>query len=159
MKTLKIDANKALELYPKASPEMKEIFHSTFGEEFFKPKSLFDTIKSYSDVCKALDQDEVTKADFSDEIFTDETIEKLIAYTQLKQIEQLFNGDWVKNWNNSNQQKWYPYFTRNNTGWGFGFSDYYCSGSYGRVCCYKDKQTSDFIGNQSWIREIYNKVL
>jgi hypothetical protein len=128
-KTLKLSEAKALELYKTASKEFKEILEESFGVEFFKPRTLFDVIKNYSDVCKQLCEPEQS-----------------CPYQKLKQIERLFNGDWRKDWSNFNQYKYYPYFSLTGVGLVFDVSDFDCSGSGGRVAYFKDKQTSDFVG-------------
>jgi len=61
----------------------------------------------------------------------------------------LFNGNWVKNWDDFNQKKYYPYFNFNPASFGsfgFFFSDYcyYCSCAV--VAVYKDEKTSNYVG-------------
>ena len=101
---------------------------------------LFENIKSYNDVCHYLH----------------EPLESL-PYLQIKQIEKLFNGNWVKNFSN-NQENWYPYFEyKKSSGClGFGSSHYFDSLSRGQVAFYKSKKISDFIG-KTFI-DIYNKL-
>ena len=79
------------------------------------PENLFTEIENYSDVCLKLGESEVTKDDFSED-FNDETLLKLIAFAKIKQIERLFNGTWVKDWNNRSQEKHYPYFDNTTSG-------------------------------------------
>lgn len=113
----------------------KIIINSELTEEF-----LLENIKTYKDVCYYLNK----------------PIETL-PYLQIKQIEKLFNGNWVKDFSN-NQQNWYPYFGYNkNSGFlVFSYSDYLNSVSNGQVAFYKSEIISSFIG-KTFI-DIYNKL-
>lgn len=101
---------------------------------------LLENIKTYKDVCKYLN----------------EPLETL-PYFQIKQIEKLFNGNWIKDFS-KNQENWYPYFTYNEVSGclGFGFSDFRRSCSDGQVAFYKSKEISNFVG-KTFI-DIYNKL-
>lgn len=146
MKTLKIDENKALELYSTASKELKEVFHATFGEDFFKPKSLFDKIKTYKDVCKELNEEEITEDYFDIDTFTRKEIKQLVAFARIKQIVKLFNGNWNVDLKDPNQYKYYPYFNMAGSGLVFGGSSCFTWAFDGQVAYFKDNQTSDFVG-------------
>lgn len=76
------------------------------------------TIKNYSEVCQKLHIRELTIEDF--QVYRDHS-KKFFAFFRLKVIEKLFNGNWVADWNNSNQTKYYPYFYRDGSGgWVYG---------------------------------------
>lgn len=104
-------------------------------------KDLFQ-ITTYEEVCKELKEDL-----------------KINPYDKIKQIEKLFNQSWTKNWNDLNQNKYYPYFNLNTTTGVVGFcgSVTLAYGGYGQVAFYKDKQTSDYIGKTFW--NIYKEIL
>lgn len=108
--------------------------------KLLKKVSLFDRIRNYSDVCRELKEEE-----------------KISPFDKIKQIEKLFNVNWKKDWNNSNQYKYFPYFTIN----GSGELVFVGSGSYagfhGVVGFYKDQETSDFIG-KTFI-SIYKEIM
>jgi len=111
------------------------------------------SIKTYKEVCKVLGEQEYTENDFENTY----DCEKLLAFAQLKQIERLYNGNWVKDWSNKNQYKYYPYFTLNSSGGlVFGYSSYSYSRWYGQVGFFKDQKTSDYIG-KTFI-SIYEKL-
>jgi hypothetical protein len=112
-----------------------------------EPEDLFDKISNYKDVCRELNEKEYTECDFSHiENKTDRL--QILAFTKIKQLQRLFNGNWVAKFDGK-QQNWYPYFTNSSDGLGLVFYssyDYHYSGSDGRVAFFKDKKTSDFIG-------------
>jgi hypothetical protein len=99
-------------------------------EKFIKePEDLFNKVKNYDDVCKELNEPRES-----------------CPYKKIKQIEKLFNGSWIKNWLDKNQQKWYPYFEFTGSDLVFYRSFCYHCSSDGQVAYYKDKKTSDFVG-------------
>ena len=108
-----------------------------------KPKDIFD-IKTYSDVCKELNEKELTLEDF--EIFEGYS-EKLLAFAKIKQLEKYFNQGWTPNWQNKDEYKWYPYFEFTVSG-GFGLSVviflFWCS--YAVVGFYRTKKIANHIG-------------
>lgn len=104
------------------------------------PEDLFSKIKNYSDVCRELGESEQN-----------------CPYKKIKQIEKLFNGDWVKDWRNKNQPKYYPYFEYVGSGLVFAGSHYDGSYACGQVAFYQDKQTSDFIGKT--FPSIYREIM
>lgn len=112
------------------------------NKEEYESISLFDRVKNFSDVCKELNEKELTLDDFLQ--FGEDSAKMFTCY-KLKRIEKLFNGCWKVDLNNVNQVKYYPWFTAHG---GFGFYD-----SYGysddfssEVAFYKSKEVSDYIG-------------
>jgi len=101
---------------------------------------LITNVKNYNDVCNYLK----------------EPLE-LLPYLQIKQIERLFNGSWVKNFS-IDQNNYYPYFTYDKTS---GYLVFFgsrsgSSGSAGQVAFYKNEKISDYVG-ETFI-DIYNKL-
>lgn len=121
-------------------------------KSFVNQKDLF-TIKTYFAVCKELKEKELVLSNFS--FLPKEYQEKALAQAQIQQIEKLFNGAWIKDWSNSNQRKYYPYYEFSNKGFSFGYS--YFDYSICQVAWFKDEETSDFVG-KTFI-SIYKKVL
>jgi len=103
-----IDPKDAKEFYPTASPVWKRTLENTFGKELFSEKPQ-DRIKTVEDACEVLGinpESIYNQGDQPDEI----------AYKKLKIIVKalnfLANGnkEWVPDYDNSNQRKWYPWF-------------------------------------------------
>ena len=106
MTTLQISKQKALALYPTASNEFKAMLEETFGKEFFTVK-ITDRIKTYEDACEILGEEPINERGFRCYGFSDDEI----ALRKLKTITRALNEGWKADWNDSNQQKWVPYFT------------------------------------------------
>lgn len=133
----KQEALKKINLLEKELNELKDIVN--------KPDDLFNTIKTYDDVCRALGENKIIFDNFNN--INDITLlNKLVAFTRLKQIEKLFNGNWKIDWDNNNQKKYYCWFENKKSGWVFYFSYDIRSYSCGQVAYFKDKETSDYVG-------------
>lgn len=121
-----------------------------------KPTNFIDEIKTYKDVCNELGEEEITKDDFSED-FDEETIEKLINFAKLKQIEKLFNQEWKPNWKDLNEYKYYPYYECKTGGLVFGRSFGYFAGACGDCAVFKTREISNYIGNT--FIDIYKKLI
>lgn len=107
-KQLVIGGKRARELYPTADAIWKASFEETFGKEYFStnPK---DRIKTFEDACEVLGIDPGTvwhQVDQPDEV----------AFKKLKVIVKALNflgngsKEWVPDYNNQRQYKWYPWW-------------------------------------------------
>jgi hypothetical protein len=119
-----------------------------------KPKGkIIDRIKTFEDACNELNMNPYIQffaSDSSDEV----------AYKKLKIIIQAINEGWKPNWNDSNERKWYPYFTARPSGFGFSNStyDYWHTGTHcGSRLCIETKEKAEYIGKQ--FEDIYNEFL
>ncbi len=113
------------------------------------------SITTYSEVCKRLKIKELTIKDFKK--FGEDAL-KMLGFHKIKNLERLFNGNWVKDWKNQSQYKYYPYFTINSSGGLVFFGSYagyvVC---YGPVGYYKDSKTSDHIGKN--FKDVYENIM
>jgi hypothetical protein len=148
MKNNKEELKKQAEKLQKDLDALKALINKEENIDLF-------SINTYGEVCKALKEKSYSIKDF--EYVCEEDREKLLAFTQLKQIERLFNQDWIRDWSNESQYKYYPYFTVNSSGGLVFFGSYYSlSSSDGEVGFFKDQKTSDYIG-RTFIN-IYEKL-
>lgn len=132
------------EMKQACTAEQKPIFNKMFGKYLKEEIDLFK-IKTYKEVCKKLKEKELTINDFK--FLAVEYRKKALASTKLQQIEKLFNGSWVKDFNNSNQRKYYPYFEKRSSGWlVHSVHGYRCSSRAG-AAFYKDEQTAKYCGS------------
>ena len=151
METLKIDKNKAVRLFREVPKWFQELLVDTFGKETFTGK-IIDRIKSFEDICDEAGVDPdlfIRMSGTSDDI----------AYQKIKLITEVLNEGVKLDWNNSNQQKWYPLF---NLASGFEFSNSYsyCHNMYtfvGSRLCYTSREKSDFAANL--FKDIYKDLL
>ena len=139
---LSIDKNTAKRLYAESPDWFKKQLDDEFGQDTFKPKD-FETIRTFEDACAKIGVDPssvIKEDDASDEI----------AYKKLKVITRAINNGWTPDWNNTNQQKWYPWFKLSS---GFGFRVSCCdyvfadTGSGSRLC-FESKEMSTYAGTQ-----------
>lgn len=171
MKTLKIEEEKAILLYPKASEEFKSMLESTFGTEIFK-RNITERVKTYEDACNVLGINPENQPDVSD--CENEDIKSILAYHKLIIIARALNEGWKPDWSNSNEYKYYPWFQYKTTGVlfgglafngalaGFVYSTTYYTASYayahfGSRLCFKTSELAKYAGVQ--FGEIWNDLL
>lgn len=118
---------------------------------------LFDQIRDYSDICFKLGEKELTIDNFN--FIQDENIRlRTFRFYQIKNIEKVFNGDWVPNWNDTNEYKYYPWFKICSSGL-IGFYDcgYVVRRCGAEVGFFKTKEISDFVGKT--FLNIYSDII
>jgi hypothetical protein len=149
---LSIDQTTAKRLFNESPQWFKEQLTEVFGEECFKKRHYKD-IKTFEDAC-----DELGIAPFSVfEAGKDSPDE--IAYKKLKVITKAINQGWTPDWNNTDQQKWYPWF-RLSSGFGFDVSLYafgYANTTVGSRLCFESKEKSTYAGTQ--FIDIYEQLI
>ena len=146
MKTLKIDEDKAKELYKTASDEFKQILEDAFGKEVLS-FSICDKVKSYEDACAATgttphDRLELLKIGLTT---------KEILLRELETIAGALNEGTALGIYDSSIRRWYPVFACNESPASFAFYFSFCvssnafagSGSRLRVL---SEEASDHIG-------------
>lgn len=77
-------------------------------------------------------------------------------------IAEALNEGWVPNWNDHDQEKWFPWFhhPRSSSGFVYYGSIYYCSmanAGYGSRLCCKNSELATYFGEQ--FIDIWNKIL
>ncbi len=132
-----------------------KVFNVIFKAYLKEENDLFN-IKDYSELCKKYKIKELKISDFK--FLPKEEQEKSLAYHQIKTIERIYNGiDWVLDWSNTNQYKYYPYFV-----YKVGSSLVFYGSDCDSICCsgqvayFKDEKTSTFVG-KTFI-DIYRKL-
>lgn len=114
------------------------------------------SITTYKEVCKVLNEKELTLCDFKE--FSEKLSKKLLATARIEQLERLYNQNWVKNYNDKNQYKYRPYFEFTNNNWRFDFSVDYFWYVYSVVGVFKDEKTSNYVG-KTFLNEIFVDIL
>jgi hypothetical protein len=111
-------------------------------------------IKSFSDACHAVG---TTEDEFNEQFSNLEP--DTVAYEKLKTAAKAINQGWTPDWDDTDQEKYYPYF---NLSSGFGFSDtrYSYGNTYtdvGSRLCFESEAKAKYAGNQ--FLQIYEKFL
>lgn len=145
MQPLTIDGNTARKIYPTAVPEVKLILEQSFGQKFFA-QNIMDRVKTFEDACALQGID--PKQFFTACCYNNETKDE-VAYKMLKIIVKALNEDWVPNFNNTSQAKWYPWFYLNEPGFRFLIAFYFYSGSFvGSRLCFKSRELAEYAAKQ-----------
>jgi hypothetical protein len=137
-KTLKIKIPEGFEI---------DSFEASTGEIKLKatPKDIKERIKTFDDVL----QINGVKREIFENNIQDLTTDE-VAYKMLKEIVKAFNEGWVPDWTNSNEYKYYAYFTMGSpSGGGFSFHDYdfwYTYSVVGSRLCYKSADLAKHAG-------------
>jgi hypothetical protein len=98
------------QLHFKSSPEwLKTELINEFGKEAFDDKPYTD-IKSFEDACKVLN----ISSDIP--VFYGKNCKSLTALYKLQIIIEAINGEWVCDFSNTKQKKFYNWFTVDPTG-------------------------------------------
>ena len=158
MDTLKIDKSKAKRLYKTASTELKEMLEDTFGKEFFS-ENIIDKIKTFKDAIDSLPKDDLDVVSYYEMCNAHITSKHATSYIKIVIIIKALNEGWSPNWNDSNEAKYYPWFSFV-SGFGFSNSDYDCTNAnadVGSRLCFKSRELSDYAGKQ--FQSIYNNYL
>lgn len=141
MQTLQIDKNKARKLFPTATAEFQEMLIDTFGSEFFNQK-ITDRVKRFEDACQVLNldpEDVLSKSDTADEA----------AYKKLKVIVKALNEGWEPDWNEGDEEKWYPWFYLNQPGFRLNHVAYhYTLSNVGSRLCFKSRELAEYAAKQ-----------
>jgi len=115
-----------------------------------------ERIKTYEDACRELDiplTPERCKGMTEDEA----------AYYSLKVIARALNEGWEPDWNNKEQEKWYPWFEvtgTNSAGLSCSYTNYPVSTTnapFGSRLCFKTKALAEYAGTQ--FINLYEKYL
>lgn len=146
MKTLQVKEQEVIEVYKKSNDTEKSLLTKIFGEKTFKTPETFESIKNFEDACKKLKLKGNILPDVK--MFPKKHQEALIAHAKLIIIAEAINEGWQPNWEDYNEQKWYPYFTVRG-GFRFRASAYRYDNTYtcvGSRLCFKTKTIAEYIG-------------
>lgn len=155
-KVLKLTETKARQLYPTASPELKEILENTFGIEALSMK-ITDRVKSYQDACRETGETPIDENALRAVGVPDDEI----VYKMLKTITRALNQKWRANYSDGNQKKWYPYFdTLSSSGFAFDDTNCYDSGPVAGLAsrlCFESDELATYAGNQ--FLDLYKRLI
>ncbi|MEI7727605.1 MAG: hypothetical protein WCK09_21030, partial [Bacteroidota bacterium] len=108
MAALKLEKATALKIFGKSSKEIQQILIESFGKEMFSGK-IIDRINTFEDAYE--NADDKTRQRYDDFLKSDSSnYPDRLAYEQLILIIKVVNEDWVPDFKNENQYKYYPWF-------------------------------------------------
>ena len=111
---------------------------------------MYTEIKTFEDACKAINVELTIIPDFS--LFPESDRQAMIDHAKLVIIAKAINGDWVPNWKDYDQYKYYPWFEMGSPSGG-GFSchddDYWnASSGVGSRLCFETREQAKYAGKQ-----------
>lgn len=153
---MKIDKNKAKEIYETAPDWFKTQLEEEFGADFFKPKT-YENIKTFNDACLACG---TTEQEF-DQRFQNLGLDAdTLNYERIKIIAKAINQGWKADWSDTTQRKYYPYFKVLPSGDGFSLSlcVYGCTHSaVGSRLCFESDEKCNYAAKQ--FTNIYEQLI
>jgi hypothetical protein len=144
---LKITKEKAKKLYPEAPDWFKKVLEETFGKDAFTKKD-FNDFETFEDLCQAIG---MTEEEFNNRWNPRDFDPSTIAFERLKVCTRAYNPDWQFDTFNTDQKKWYPYFTVSSSGFGFSNSYYLfdlAHSAVGSRLCFESEEKSNHAGRQ-----------
>ena len=156
---LRFDKLSNLKHYSQTSIILKR---KLFTEKTMSNQNIIDRIKTFEDACAELNikTDEISCANINSKSYISEISKFSLSSIKIAIIAKALNEGWEPNWDDSNEQKWYPYF--NWAAGGFVFRDaiydYTLAYTFGgsRVC-FKSKTLAEYAGKQ--FIALYNDYL
>jgi hypothetical protein len=145
MANVKLEKSTAIKLYPEAPNWFKTVLEESFGKDAFTKKD-WNNFETFEDLCQAIG---TTEEDFNEKWDPSDFDPGTIAFERIKVCTRAYNQAWQHDTYNTNQKKWYPYFTVSSSGLGFSYS-YYDYGnahaSVGSRLCFLDEARSTHAG-------------
>jgi hypothetical protein len=133
----------------------------SFGDKTKKAAGkITDRIKTFDDACRELGIDPAAMLRIeTDDPFIGKQLNAIAAFTKLTIISRALNENWVPDWTDGNQRKWWPWFEWKS---GFGFSHatydhWHTHTNVGSRLCYKSEELAKYAATQ--FESIYQDFL
>jgi hypothetical protein len=129
---------------------VKKLF-KTISPEIKKSGNVMDRVKTIEDACREVGEDM--------EEIADRYPSDVINFKYACIICRALNEEWVPDWENTSQYKWFPWFQMRG-GFGFSFSYYTYTNTAANVgsrLCFKSEELSNYAGKQ--FESIYKNLL
>lgn len=104
--TLNVDKKNALKAWREADNKGKQMLENLYGKEIFANQNVMDRIKTFEDAMEETGRKDVP--DFSD--LPKDMRKRFIALYKMEVITEALNEGWKADWDNSDENKYYPYF-------------------------------------------------
>lgn len=117
--TLNVDKKNALKAWREADNKGKQMLENLYGKEIFANQNVMDRIKTFEDAMEETGRKGVP--DFSD--LPKDMRRHFIALYKMEVITEALNEGWKADWDNSDENKYYPYFIMSPSSFAFRDSD------------------------------------
>jgi hypothetical protein len=154
---LKMTREDAVRHYPKAPPELKAIFETTFGKATFS-SDIRKRINSFADVVGLSDWDYEAVLPFKRAMSRMEVAAN--GFVEACMAVEVINEGWVPDYDDSNQPKFEIFWDMRNGGLVFDYVDFW--GSYSPVgsrLCFRTRALAEWAAKQTWFIEICKKFM
>jgi hypothetical protein len=156
MQTLNLEKPIALKLFKLGGQEIRDLLISKYGTELFCAK-IIDRVTSFEDAYELADK----KTREECEISSTDSLD-VVAYKKLKLVIKVINEDWIADYTESSQPKYYPWFKVLPSGSGFAFSYANCaydrSSAYvGVRLCFETREKCEYVAEQ--FTQLYEEFL
>lgn len=130
--TLQINLAKAKVLYPSAEGELRKMLEDTFGKDNLTIPNPIDKVHSLKDACELIGAEESDYLPFPNPKNSDQKC--INAFAFMIAVAKAFNQGKKKDWKDSDQYKWFPWWRMNgSSGSGLSFDGADCGYSGARV--------------------------
>lgn len=119
MEILEITKEAAVKAHDEAPTKLKAMLESLFGKKHFQ-KDVKDRVKSVKDAVNELGEDDVEVIELR-KLENAGITGHLLNYQMAVVITKALNEEWIPDWTNSNQYKYFPWFKMGSSS-GVGFS-------------------------------------
>jgi hypothetical protein len=109
----------------------------------------YESIRTFEDACRHLNVDPNALPDVSN--LPEEVRKPIVAHYKLIIIFKAINNGWTPDWSDDDQYKYFPWFWVLSSGFGFSYSDYYCTDTaagVGSRLCTDSREKAMYIAKQ-----------
>jgi len=159
MKDLKVDDNAVKIAYRNTNSEGRKVLKNLFSNQITLSDDITERVKSFEDACIELG----IKMSIPDVDHLPKKHQKAIeAFYKLTIICEALNEDWIADYSDPNQYKYYPWFVSYGASAGFGYlNSYYAasatSADVGARLCLKSNALAKYFGTQ--FIDLWNDLL
>lgn len=143
--TLTISKANALTAWGNASDKLKKVLENLFGKETFENIKITDRVKTFEDALAIVGASDNLKT-LLDYNGLDKLMLSSVAFAKLSIIAEALNEGWSPDWENNNENKYYPWF-KHKSGFGLSYGGYDGWDTYAGVgsrLCFANRETAKY---------------
>lgn len=159
MKKVEVTSDAVIIAFRNAKSDGKKMLKDLFKDQVALYDDITDRVKSFEDACELLGIS-TSLPDVSG--LLKKYYKAIIANYKLMVITEALNEEWMANWEDTNQYKYYCWFSWNGAIAGFAFLNAdstasYANANFGARLCYKSEKLATYSGKQ--FIELWNEFL